>query len=150
MDGAHAQGAMEMLKSAGINAHIADKRAIQSFKNTGLEAEVTQLYESRMNEGNIIVMAHPRHDSDDAMGIMLESGAEYINLSDDGSATDQQPGQASSANTNASPSAGAGRYANMKTEERQYGRGEAYTAATGLDKNAEETNIRFHEETLTP
>jgi uncharacterized protein (TIGR02271 family) len=141
---------MEMLKSAGINAHIADKGAIQAFRNTGLEAEVTRLYESRMDEGNIIVMAHPRHDSDDAMGIMLNSGAEYINLSDGPVASDQQAGQASAAKINTSQSTGAARYANMKTEERQYGRGEAYTAATTLDKDAGETNIRLHDETLTP
>ncbi len=76
----HAQGAVQKLRSSGLNAQLADSSATQIFKNTDLEPEVVQLYESRVLEGCILVIAHPGTRRDQALDIMLDSDAEHINL----------------------------------------------------------------------
>jgi len=146
LDQAHAQSAIQALQSAGFNAYIADESAISSFRNVGLENEVISLYQDRLNEGNTIVAVESGTRGDDALGIMLQNGAEYINLNTKGTAqqgaTQQQQsrfyqGQGYDANY----------YRKLGTTQRQYG---YYDQNLGRARNPNEIRVQLREESLTP
>jgi uncharacterized protein (TIGR02271 family) len=139
LDEAHAQNAINQLQQSGFNARIADKSAIGAFRNVGLEDDVIRLYEGRYNEGNTIVVATGGQE-EDALGIMLQSGAEYLNLSSRGGSQQSSNlwrGQAQNTNY----------YQNLNPNQRQYG---TYDEQLGRARNAEEINVALREETLTP
>jgi uncharacterized protein (TIGR02271 family) len=127
LDESYAQSAAQALQAAGYKAQIADGSAIKAFKNSGFQDEVVQVYESRYNEGNSILVVDAQNRGEDALGIMLDNGAEYINLSDKGK-------------TNAS------QYAQMDTKQRQYGR---VNTQTGRAQTAEDLRLRLHREELS-
>jgi len=141
LDPEHAQRAIDQLQAAGVNAQIADKSALQAFQNAGLEKEVAQVYESRMNEGNTIVLANAAGNGVKALDVMMDSGAEYMNLN-----TTQQWGN--QANTGqATPALKARDYSNMDASKRQYGR---YDQTRGRANTPEEMRVQLRTETLTP
>jgi len=135
MDEAYAQRAMQALQGAGYNARIADESAIKAFKNSGFQDEIINIYQSRYNEGNTILVVDAGNRGEDALGIMLQNGAEYINLSDKSGKGGQQGRYT------------AQQYAQMNAAERQYGN---YNAQTGRASTSEEMRVRLHEEQLTP
>ena len=138
LDESMAQRAIQSLQSAGFNARIADESAIRSFRNTGLEDEVISLYESRYNEGNTIVVEDGAGRGEDALGLMLQSGAEYMNLHS-AQARTQGQGQVQAYDANY--------YRNLGADQRQYGQ---VDVNTGRARTAEEMRLQLREETLTP
>jgi uncharacterized protein (TIGR02271 family) len=129
LDESYAQSAAQALQAAGYKAHIADESAIKAFKNSGFQDEVVNVYQSRYNEGNSILVVDAESRGEDALGIMLDNGAEYINLSDKGNGK-----------------ANASQYAQMDTTQRQYGR---VNADTGRAQTAEDLRLRLHSEELS-
>jgi len=132
MDESHAQMAMQALQSAGHQAQIADESAIKAFKNSGFEDEVVSMYQNRYNEGNSVLVVNGGNRGEDALGIMLDNGAEYINLS--GGSQGGNQGQT------------AQQYAQMDTNSRQYGR---VNEQTGRANSAEDMRLRLHREELS-
>jgi uncharacterized protein (TIGR02271 family) len=72
-----------------------------------------------------------------ALGIMLQNGAEYINLSGQGSTNMQQGGNRWDANY----------YKKMTANQREYGN---IDQATGARYNADQMRVQLREETLVP
>lgn len=132
LDEGQAQRAIEMLKSAGYKARVADESAIKAFRSAGWEDEVISLYESRMIEGNSIVTVEAGNRGEDALGVMLEQGAEYINLSDKGGS-----GQAAEQISE---------YKSRTTDKREYGQKDE---KMGRRRNADEMMVQLRDETLT-
>ncbi|MEA2574968.1 MAG: hypothetical protein QOH93_2266 [Chloroflexia bacterium] len=151
----HARGAIQKLRWAGLNAHIVNSSGMRAFKNTDLEAEVVQLYEGRMSEGNTIVMSHPGSKREQALDLMLESGAEYINLNTADSAaqakieaTDRAAQETRMSTTQNAPSLQAARdHRHLDTTLREYGR---IDHKTGHAKAAAEMHAYLNEEKSTP
>ncbi|MEP6774862.1 MAG: YsnF/AvaK domain-containing protein, partial [Chloroflexota bacterium] len=141
LDSEHAQKAIDELQSAGINAQLADKSALQAFKNAGLDQEVAQLYEGRMNEGNTIVLANAKGNGVQALDTMMNCGAEYMNLN----TTEQW------SNTGGTGTKGqtmpAVDYRNLDKSKRQYGR---YEQTKGRANTAQEMRVQLRTETMTP
>jgi uncharacterized protein (TIGR02271 family) len=127
LDESYAQSAAQALQAAGYKAQMADESAIKAFKNSGFQDEVVNVYQSRYNEGNSILVVDAGNGGEDALGIMLDNGAEYINLSDKGKANASQ-------------------YAKMDSKQRQYGR---VNAETGRAQTAEDLLLRLHREELS-
>lgn len=142
LDEGYAQRAIQALQAAGYSAKIADESAINAFRNSGFQDEVIEVYRSRYNEGNSILVVDAGSRGEDALGIMLDNGAEYINLSDKsggqtgGKWQGQNQGQWTASD-----------YARMSQDQRQYGR---YNEQAGRANSAEEMRVRLHEEQLTP
>jgi len=137
MDESHAQMAMQALQSAGYQARIADESAIKAFKNSGFQDEVVNVYQNRYNEGNSILVVESGNKGEEALGIMLDNGAEYINLSDKSKSSGgtQRQGQWT-----------AQQYAQMDRGSRQYGR---WNEQTGRANSAEDMRLKLHREELT-
>jgi len=132
LDEGYAQRAIQALQAAGYNATIADESAINAFRNSGFQDEIVDMYSSRYNEGNSIVVVDAGNQGEKALGIMLDNGAEYINLSDKSGGKGQWT---------------ASDYARMSADQRQYGQ---YNEQAGRANSAEEMRVRLHEEQLTP
>lgn len=132
LDDGQAQRAIEMLKSSGYKARVADESALKAFRSAGWEDEVISLYESRMSEGNSIVTVEAGDRGTDALGMMLEQGAEYINLSDKGG-SGQMTQQVSE-------------YKTRTRDKREYGQ---MDQKTGRRRNADEMMVQLRDETLT-
>jgi uncharacterized protein (TIGR02271 family) len=137
-DEGYAQQAIQALQAAGYQARIADESAIKSFRKLGWEDEVAALYESRYNEGNAIVVVEGG-DGTNALNMLLEYGAEYLNLHAQG-----QGKQSAGTQTEAYDAA---YYQNLQAEQRQYGR---YDEQLGRARKAEELRVQLRDETLTP
>ncbi|MEO8285933.1 MAG: YsnF/AvaK domain-containing protein [Chloroflexota bacterium] len=136
MDQDHAQRAIQALKSAGYQANIADKSAIDAFRNSGFEDDIVELYRSRQNEGNSIVVVQGKKSGDDALRIMLENGAEYINL------TSKQTAGNTAGAQGAQP---ASYYRNRNINQREYG---DIDKTTGRRRDANQMKMVLRDETL--
>ncbi len=147
LDDAAAQQAVQALQSAGFNARIADNSAVQAFRNVGMEEEVANMYQNRMQEGHSIVTVDAGGRGDDALGVMLQNGAEYIDLAGTGQGGNM--GAAGAGNTNDADMRRqqAAQYRNMPVDQRQYG---MVDETTGSRKNADQTRVQLRDETLTP
>ena len=137
-DEGYAQQAVQALQAAGYQARIADESAIKSFRKLGWEDEVAALYESRYNEGNAIVVVEGG-DGTNALNMLLEYGAEYLNL--------QAQGQGKQYAGMQSEAYDAAYYQNLQADQRQYG---TYDEQLGRARNAEELHVQLRDETLTP
>jgi len=137
-DEGYAQQAVQALQAAGYQARIADESAIKSFRKLGWEDEVAALYESRYNEGNAIVVVEGG-DGTSALNMLLEYGAEYLNL--------QAQGQGKQYAGTQSEAYDAAYYQNLQADQRQYG---TYDEQLGRARNAEELHVQLRDETLTP
>lgn len=146
LDERYAQRAIQQLKSAGYNARIADKSAIDSFSSLGWKDEVVLLYQSRFGEGNSIVVVEGANGSG-ALSTLLDNGAEYINLKGAGDTMYSTQNQQSNAKANQTQYYDANYYRNLNTQKRQYG---AYDQNLGRARNAEEIKLQLRDETLTP
>jgi uncharacterized protein (TIGR02271 family) len=137
LDQQHANQAIQHLKQQGFNAQIANKSAIKAFRSTGLEDDVVNLYENRLNEGNSIVTV-TGNNGEDAMRLMLQMGAEYINISDKGGTSRYNWMQGETQN--------ASYYQNLDRTKRQYG----WDENQGRGWNEDELRVQLREETLQP
>jgi len=138
MDESYAQRAMQALQSAGYQAQLADESAIKAFKNSGFEDEIVNMYQSRYNEGNSVLVVNAGNRGEDALGVMLDNGAEYINLS--GSGSSQGGSRAQGQQMTAQD------YARMDKNSRQYGR---WDEQAGRANSAEDMRLRLHSEELS-
>jgi uncharacterized protein (TIGR02271 family) len=138
LDQQHANQAIQYLQQQGFNAQIADQSAIKAFRSTGLEDEVISLYENRFNEGNSIVIV-TGNQGEEAMRLMLQMGAEFINISDKGG----QPRY----NWMQGQSQRADYYQNLDRSQRQYGQ---WDESRGRAWNEDEVRLQLREETLMP
>jgi len=135
LDETHAQRAIQALQSAGFQGRIADESAIKAFRDSGFEDQVVKLYRNRLDEGNTIVSVDSGANGQRALEVMLQNGAEYINLSNQG-------GQGASGQ-----SMDANYYLNQNANEREYGQ---LDQATGRRRNADQMRLQLREETLVP
>ncbi len=138
LDESYAQRAMQALQSAGYEAQMADESAIKAFKNSGFQDEVVKVYESRYNEGNSILVVDGGDNGDQALGIMLDNGAEYINLSGKSDGQSQGKGNGQMTTTQ--------QYAQMDAANRQYGR---VDEQTGRANTEEDMRLKLHSEELS-
>ena len=136
MDESYAQRAVQSLQSQGFKAQIGDKSSLNNLSD--LAQEEAQVYLGRMNEGNsVVIVRNAGNRGEDALNILLDSGAEYMNLHGQGS---QQSGQKSGQRYDANY------YQKLNTDQRQYGR---YDESLGRARNAEELRLQLREETLS-
>lgn len=135
LDQSHAQRAIQMLQSAGFQANIAgqgNNNAWQGFGN-----DERSLYESRANEGNAIVtVQNAGNRGEEAINIMLEAGAENIEMQEQGGA---------SASSSSGHAHNAAYYQNLNQNERQYGQ---VDTNSGRGRNADELRVQLREEEL--
>ena len=139
MDDSFAQRAVQSLKAQGFNASIGDERSLNSL--SGLAKEETQMYRGRLSEGNsVVIVNNAGNRGEDALNILLDSGAEYMNLHGD-----KSQGQSSS-QTTSGQKYDANYYQNLKSDQRQYGR---YDETRGRALTNEELRVQLREETLS-
>jgi len=139
-----AQSAINGLQSAGFNARVADESTVGKLASMGIDRNAASLYQSRLGEGNtVIIVDDAAGRGEDALGIMLQNGAENIDLSKDqtGAAT------ATTTTTTTTDTDYYTRLQKARANERQYG---TYDQNLGRARNAEEMRVLLHEETLTP
>jgi uncharacterized protein (TIGR02271 family) len=139
MDDGFAQQAAQVLQQQGYQVRMADESAIDAFRNSGFQDEVVDLYRSRYDEGNSILVVEGQGKGEDALGLMLQYGAEYINLSGQGGSTggSQMQGEQYDANY----------YRQANQTQRQYGQ---YDQEMGRARNAEEIRVQLRREELVP
>ncbi|MEA2575768.1 MAG: hypothetical protein QOH93_3066 [Chloroflexia bacterium] len=132
-----AQGAISALQSGGFNARLADRGTVGNLANLGIDQNAASLYQSRSGEGNVVVIVDDAGNrGEDALGIMLQNGAENIDLSKDRTG-------ANTTTTNDYYQT----LQNTGANQRQYGN---YDQSLGRARNAEEMRVLLREETLTP
>ncbi len=141
MDESYAQRAMQALQGAGYQAQVADESAIKAFSKSGFEDEVVNMYHNRYKEGNSILVVDAGNRGSDALGVMLDNGAEYINLSSSGQGNMQSQSQ-----HKGQRQGNAQDYAKMEKGSRQYGR---YNEQAGRANTADEMRMQLHSEQLT-
>jgi uncharacterized protein (TIGR02271 family) len=142
MDETYAQRAVQALQSQGFNAQIGDESSLNNL--SGLAKEETQVYSGRLNEGNsVVIVNNAGNRGEDALNILLDSGAEYMNLHGQGG---QQSGRQQSGRQQSGQQYDANYYRNLNANQRQYGR---YDENLGRARNAEELRLELREENLT-
>ncbi|MDQ3928997.1 MAG: YsnF/AvaK domain-containing protein [Chloroflexota bacterium] len=139
-DQSWAQSAIDALRSDGFNARLADRGTVSNLANLGIDSNAASLYSSRFGEGNVVVIVeNAGNRGEDALGIMLQNGAENIDLSKDGTA--------GATTTTTTTTDYYQSLQNTAANERQYG---YYDESLGRARNAEEMRVLLREETLTP
>jgi len=141
MDDDYAQRAMQALQSAGYRVTQADESAIKAFRNSGFQDEVVDLYRSRYNEGNTILVVEGTGQGENALGTMLDYGAEYINLSSKGTS-----GGSAQMSQSQGTQYDAAELARLEKSRRQYGR---YDESRGRANTEDEIRIQLRKENLT-
>lgn len=138
-----AHGAIQALQSAGFNARLADEATVGNLENMGIDGNAAPLYQSRLAEGNwVVIVDNAGNRGEDALGIMLQNGAENIDLSKD------RTGSATTTSTTSTTSTTDYQYLqSVGANERQYG---TFDQDLGRARNAEEMRLQLREETLTP
>src|SRR5688500_13477757 len=110
MDDSYAQRAVQSLQSQGFKARIGDESSLNSLSD--LAKEEAQMYTGRLNEGNsIVIVNNAGNRGEDALNIMLDSGAVFMKLH--GRGTSQSRSQNDQ-------HVGANYYNNHKSKRRQY------------------------------
>ncbi|HEX8227872.1 MAG TPA: YsnF/AvaK domain-containing protein [Chloroflexia bacterium] len=133
-----AQGAISALQNGGFNARLADTGTVSNLASMGIDSNAASLYESRLGEGNVVVIVENAGGrGEDALGIMLQNGAENIDLSKD---------RTGNTTTTTTTTDYYQRLQSRGANERQYGN---YDESLGRARNAEEMNVLLREETLT-
>jgi len=139
MDQDHAQRALDRLQSQGYNARLADESSLKNLP--GLTNDEAQVYLGRYNEGNSVVVVNAGNRGENALDLLLDSGAEYMNLH-----TGKTQGNVQTGQRGQSGQYDANYYRNLQSNQRQYGR---YDENLGRARNAEEMKVQLREETLT-
>jgi uncharacterized protein (TIGR02271 family) len=126
LDEVYAQQAIQALQSAGFQANVTDQSSLRSLN---IPQNELGLYESRLGEGNTVVTVNAGGRGEDALGIMLQNGAEYMNLhaEQQGVRYDEEY------------------YRNLQANQRQYGQ---IDRNTGRARTAEELRVQLREEGL--
>jgi len=122
-----ARRAIHQLQAAGLQAHILDRNNVSDLEQLGFKRDEYRLYESRAQEGNTVVLAEGGRTGDEALNILLQSGAENIDVSKQGR--------------------GATYYQGLTANQRQYG---PVDESLGRARNAEETRLILRREQLLP
>ena len=134
-DESYARRAIESLQSAGFNARVADESALNQLSDVARQE--ANVYLNRQREGNTVVMVdRAGNRGEDALNIMLENGAEYMNLHG-GDTGRQMQGQSYDADY----------YQNLQANQRQYGR---YDTNLGRARTDDEMRVQLREEKLVP
>lgn len=141
-DQGDAQKAIERVQQQGYKARLADESSVRNLP--GLNNDEAQVYLSRHQEGNSLVVVEAGDRGEDALDLLLDSGAEYLNLH-----TSTGQGGKSAGNTGQGGK-GAGQYdanyyQNLQRDQRQYGR---YDESKGRARTSEEMRVQLREETL--
>lgn len=160
LDDSWAQRALKALQGAGFQARMADENAVNSLTDSGIDSNAAGLYKSRYGEGNsVIVVDNAGNRGEDALGIMLQNGAENIDMSKNmgGSATGSTSGSTTTTTTtsNTGNTGNTGAYdadyykrmQNTDVNSRQYGQ---HNQDMGRAQTADEMRVQLREETLTP
>jgi len=135
-DDAWAQRALEALESQGFKARMADQSSLNNLP--GVATEQAKVYLGRLEEGNsVVVVNNAGNRGEDALDILLDAGAEYMNLHEHGG---------SKSSSQATQQHDVTYYQNLERDERQYGR---YDENRGRALNEEELNLQLREETLS-
>ena len=123
----YAQRAIQGLRQAGINAQIADDKVVRDLKRYGFtDQDQIGVYQNRFKEGNTLVIADAGQNGEDVMNLLLQYGAENI---------DMTRGQ------------NARHYQNLQANQRQYG---PYDEQTGRARSADEARLVLVREQLIP
>lgn len=122
-----AQRAIQQLQAAGLQAQILDRNSVRALQQQGFNKDESGLYESRAQEGNVVVLAQGGRTGEEALNILLQSGAENIDVSKQGQ--------------------GARYYQGLAAQQRQYG---PVDESLGRARNAEETRLILRREQLIP
>jgi uncharacterized protein (TIGR02271 family) len=122
-----AQRAIQQLQAAGLQARILDRNSVRQLEQLGFNRDEYGLYESRAQEGNIVVLAEGGSQGDQALNILLQSGAENIDVSKQGR--------------------GAAYYQGLAANQREYG---PVDESTGRARNADEARLILRHEQLIP
>jgi uncharacterized protein (TIGR02271 family) len=122
-----AQRAIQQLQAAGLQARILDRNSVRNLQQQGFNRDESGLYESRAQEGNTVVLAEGGRTGDEALNILLQSGAENIDVSKQGR--------------------GANYYQGLAANQRQYG---PVDESLGRARTAEETRLILRREQLIP
>jgi len=145
-----ADQAMQALRSAGFKAKVADKSVVGNLANMGIDRNAAGIYSDRLGEGDtVLIVEDAQNRGEDALGIMLQNGAENIDLSHDnvGSASNTA---STTTTTTSKTSTGTGYdadyYKKLDRQQRQYGQ---YDQSLGRARSAEEMNVLLREETLS-
>jgi len=121
----YAQRAIQALQAQGINAQLADKSVINDLKRYGFtDEDQIRVYQARFQEGNPVVIADAGQQSDEVMNLLLQYGAENIDLT---------RGQT------------ARQYQNLQANQRQYG---PYDQEMGRARSADEARLVLVRESL--
>ena len=135
-DDSWAQRALQALESQGFKARIADQSSLNNLP--GVATEQAQMYLGRLEEGNgVVIVNNAGNRGEDALDILLDAGAEYMNLHEHGGSK----GSSKSSNQH-----DVTYYQNLERDERQYGR---YDETRGRALNEEELSLQLREETLS-
>lgn len=144
-----AQRAIQALQAAGFKARMADKSTVGQLSNMGIDKNAASLYQSRMSEGgSVVVVDEAGNRGEDALGVMLQNGAENIDMSKDTGGANM--GAANTTTTQSTTTTDTDHYQKLqKTDrsQRQYGQ---MDQNTGRAKTADEMHVQLREETLTP
>jgi len=125
MDESYAQRAIQLLQQAGIRAQIADQGTVQKLGSLGFTDQEARLYQGRLQEGNTIVVAEAGNGSVQPIDILLQAGAENIDMSKQGQ--------------------GAQYYQSLPANNRQYG---PYDQDLGRARSADEARLILRREEL--
>jgi hypothetical protein len=77
---AEAFRAMQMLASRGFDANILSTQGLRALRDDGTNESELRLYESRFWEGNTLLSVNAGNGGQQALEIMLQAGAENIQL----------------------------------------------------------------------
>jgi hypothetical protein len=72
--------AMQTLASLGFDANILGTQGLRALRESGMNESEASLYESRFWEGNTLVSVRAGARGDQALDIMLQAGAENIQI----------------------------------------------------------------------
>ncbi len=144
-----AQRAIQALQAAGFEARVADQRTVNNLTSMGIDNDAADLYKTRVGEGNsVVIVENAGNRGEDALGVMLQNGAENIDMSRDMGGTATAAGTvATTSRTNVDTNYDYNRLKKLDVKERQYG---PVVEKQGRARNAEEMRIVLMEETLTP
>ena len=153
LEEAHANRAMQALQSAGFNANVADESVLNNLP--GVAGEEAELYMGRLREGNTVVVVNAGNRGEDALNMLLDYGAEYMNLhaGQGGRAQSSAQTGTQATVTTSTQTYGEGdeilyrEYRDLPVNERQYGR---YDANVDRARTAEELRLQLREEELVP
>lgn len=121
----YAQRAVQALQAAGVQAQIADDKIVRDLQKYGFtDQDQVRLYQSRFKEGNAVVVADAGQQGQQVMDMLLQYGAENIDM------TQGQNAQY---------------YQNLSANQRQYG---PYDAETGQARSADEARLVLVRENL--